>query len=269
MIEETIDTMEYALSLEEAARKLEDCPAKERAVSIVRGSSEVKFSGSGFRIGGRSAAGLLGRIEKTTGCSSGDPRKIPYSERARRKSRASYHPDRLKRTCPKWGKAHGSVVHKEISRICKAVSNFGVKKIRKKKGYDDCTTRFLRFLSINKWIPVMSELPVGDANLGVATACDLLVIDAVSKELILVEIKTGYEDQEYGPVAGDKRLPFGLMDCPRDKHALQVAGTVALMPIPPHRSFVVRMCSKRQGLAWREVNVWRSRVTQIRRMLRR
>lgn len=241
--------MDNAL-LEAARHTPRDLPGLHRAARLVRISRGVRFDGHCFRIDGKVVSGLLGRLQRVTGWSSANPRARTYAETKRRRSSIR----RVTRSCPTWGEPHGTRVHAELARACRAVANLRTlsNKVRKR---DPCTERVLKFLLAKRWIPVAPEQPVGAR--GLATAVDLIAVDARSGELIAIEFKTGYESEEYGPTQGDARLPLGFRDCPRDRHELQLASTCLLMPEQPDRAYIVRPCSKARGIEWREVRWWK------------
>lgn len=241
---------EDELLLAAARARRRDLGGLSRAARLVRASSCVRFDGRCFRINGKVASGLLRRLEKSTGWSSANPRERSYAERKRRGVAAA----RQTHPCPNWGDRHGTRVHRELARACRAVADLrAIGRVRKR---DPCTTRVLKFLIAKRWIPVAPELPVGAR--GLATAVDLVAVDARSGEMIAIEFKTGYECEEYGPLPGDAILPGGFRDCPKHRHEMQLAATCALMPEKPDRAYLVRPCAKARGLEWSEVSWWKS-----------
>ena len=221
----------------------------ERLIEL---SEPVRFDGHCFRIDGKTASGVLTRLERVTGWSNADPYKRTYAMMKHRRDGVI----NTRRSCPTWGVRHGTRVHSEIAKSCRFIANLRSigKKIRKR---DPCTERILNFLGMKGWIPVASELPVGMD--GLATAVDLVTVDRVTGDLIAIEIKTGYESETYGPTDGDNYLGIGgLRDCPRDRHELQLAATCLLMPIRPDRAYIIRPQSKARGLQWNEVRWWKT-----------
>lgn len=226
-------------------------PGLQRAAAAMRGARDVRFAGGCFRIEGRVASGLLRRLEKATGWSSANPRSRSYRETKRRRVSMS----RTSRSCTTWGERHGTRVHAEVAAACSALANLRtIFKTKRKR--DPCTERLLKFLSKRGWVPVAAELPVGRD--GLATAVDLLVVDAERGDLIAIELKTGYENEEYEAKRSDAPLPMGFRDCPRDRHELQLASTCLLMPVLPDRALILRPCSKAHGVDWVEVNWWKN-----------
>jgi len=244
--------------LDAARATRRDLPGLKRAAALIRASRDVKFdhNANKFRIGGKVASGLLRRLEKTTGWTQTNPRSRSYAETKRRAS----HDKKLDRSCSTWGEVHGSRVHEEVAEACRAISRLRNLRpgIRKR---DPCTERILKFLHARKWIPVAPELPVGAR--GLATAVDLVAVDARTGDMLALEFKTGYEGEEYGVKAGDKHLPMGMRDCPRDRHELQLAATCLLMPVQPDRAYIVKPCSRARGIEWFEITWWKNRRKEL------
>lgn len=235
--------------LNDARAASKELSGLNRAAHLIRASQDVRFDGRCFRIDGKVASGLLGRLERVTGWSNANPRTRTYAETKRRRGGLRNRA----RSCPTWGEPHGTRVHEEVARACSAIAN--LRSIGKVCKRDPCTERILKFLHAKGWIPVAPELPVGAR--GLATAVDLVAVDTRSGELIAIEFKTGYESEKYGPARGDALLPLGFRDCPRDRHELQLAATCLLMPERPDRAYVVRPCSKARGVEWSEVRWWK------------
>lgn len=130
--------------------------------------------------------------------------------------------------CGVSGAEHGKLVHGQI--------DFYFNQLKQKPGlsleecfpggkYDKCTQNIMAMLSLKKWHIVGTEMPIADDNSRVATAIDILVYDSVKKNLVLLEVKTGYEGEEYGPHPDDDRLcqPFqNIINCPKNRHFLQL-----------------------------------------------
>lgn len=243
-------------SLLEIAANIKASEGVKRAIVLLRICRGNRFDGYRYVVDERRCRGLLGRLAEATGWSECNPMKRSPAERRRRRSVVR----RGDRSCPTWGAVHGSKVHREVEYACRKIANLKTIDRKKYRKFDPCTLRTLSFLSSRRLVPVATEIPVGRE--GIATAVDLVAVDDVSGELVAIELKTGCEDEEYGPVRGDKPLPLGLVDCPRDKHDLQLAATIALMPVRPHRGMIVRPCSKEGGVRWRDVLWWKTREAE-------
>jgi len=233
----------------------EDLSGLKKAKDLINFSKNVRFDGESFQINGKKACGLLRRLGQKTKWSNANPyERNPLMIKRRRRGAETL--SNARRSCPNWGNKHGIRVHSEIAKFSHNIANLR-KVIRKNsKKLDPCSERIIKFLFIKKWIPIISELPVGKQ--GLATAVDLIVVDKNTGELIAIELKTGYENENYGPVPGDLPLSFGsLRDCPRHRHELQLASTCSLMPIFPDKSYVIRPASKARGIEWKEIKWWK------------
>ena len=233
---------------------------KQRACALLRASkSEVTFDGRSFRIRNQIASGLLPRLQKVMKWSTINPRTKKY--------RHSSHLQRVHRSCPTWGELHGIIVHEQIAHSCRAIANRQrLGGSENKTGQDPCVHRFLSFLEARHWIPIAAELPIGRD--GLATAVDVVVLDRKG-DIIAIEIKTGYENECYGPTVADKKIALGFRDCPQHRHELQLSATCLLMPISPDRAFIIRLCSKARGVEWREIRWWKNmnRSTELENLL--
>jgi hypothetical protein len=107
-------------------------------------------------------------------------------------------PSNQKSECPSYGIDHGEAVHSQMEQF------FHITGLKKKSvetffdcvmDIDPCTKGFINFISMKKWSIVSSEYSIFDEDLKIATKIDMLVFDPVSIELILVELKTGYEGE--------------------------------------------------------------------------
>ena len=252
-----VSHMDASISILFRRARLIPSHARARARILLRSSAEhVRFDSFHFRIDGRVVSGLLPRLQKVTGWSSCDPR---HSRRMPSRLRSVH------RSCPTWGEVHGKLVHSEIRSICESISNLS-RVSPSQMRVDPCTERFFAFLAYRSIVPIASELPVGYHTC--ATAVDFVGIQVPTGDLVAIEIKTNCEGEIYGPLPSDQDLcVFGLRDCPRDRHELQLAATCALMPVRPDRSYLVRLCSKARGVDWREIKWWKNRETEILKLL--
>lgn len=146
------------------------------------------------------------------------------NERYPDKQRKSYKyfPTNVKRSCETYGEDHGILVHSQIEMFLH--NNFT---LESEPDYiDPCTLRIIRILYKRNWLPICSELAIFDETLKVATSIDLLVFDVEEQKLYLIELKTGYECENYGPLQKDEGLENPILknvkNCPYNRHALQV-----------------------------------------------
>lgn len=157
----------------------------------------------------------------------------PRSKDARaRRAPAALAPgeSKLVRTCATSGAEHGTLVHDQLRRAVAHVMRLGAQKgaaafARECRTPDPCVLRVLSVCERQGWTPVASELPLWNEDWRVATAIDLLCVDVRRSRLVLVELKNGFEGEEYGPHATDARMraPLDdLRDCPMHRHQLQL-----------------------------------------------
>lgn len=134
------------------------------------------------------------------------------------------------RTCATSGAEHGSLVHDQLHRAVGYMRTLGAKEgtskfMRSCRTPDPCVLRVLDVLAAKGWTPVASEFKIWNEDWRVATAIDLLCVDVVRGLLILIELKNGFEGEEYGVHAVDKPLSApleSLRDCPMHRHQLQL-----------------------------------------------
>jgi hypothetical protein len=185
----------------------------------------------------------------------GSPKKRPVGNISEHFDASKCH-----RSCPTWGDLHGTIVSNELEECVKA--------IRKETDLelitaDRCTARILDTLYCGDLIPMAAELPVWDSTQNVATALDLLVVDIVRTKIIAIEVKTGYENESYGPLEEDPPLlsPLSwLQDCPEHRNFLQLAATVYLLEkghgVKIDKAYVIRACSKGRKIEVLEEPDW-------------
>jgi len=116
------------------------------------------------------------------------------------------------------GFTHGTRVHRQIELFVKVYEEHqhsplpdGTVKtfIRRAGGpnhVDSCVFSLMKLCAQKRWRPLASEYAVWDKEMHVATAADLILADEVTRELILIEVKTGYQ----GAMKGDD-AKFSLM----------------------------------------------------------
>lgn len=126
-----------------------------------------------------------------------------------------------RRACPRHGRAHGARVHLEVQRYtdhCERPNFECGRWVREclQGELDVCTVRVLDFLARRHWLPVRAEWVVYDHALRLCTAIDLVVLDTQRHRLLALELKTGYESEEFARV-----LPAA--DTPRRHNGKQTA----------------------------------------------
>jgi hypothetical protein len=129
-----------------------------------------------------------------------------------------------KSTCGSFGKEHGDRVHSEIEIFIKRPKDVPFESVLPDP--DPCTLRLIKYLVDKKWVPILSEFPIWNEDMKVATKVDLIVYEATTGRLILLELKTGYEWEEYGPKKSDNKFFPPLTEvtnCPMNMHLLQAA----------------------------------------------
>lgn len=195
-----------------------------------------------------------------------DPTKKPRSEVIRRKNNAPYELQKITRSCPTYGSMHGTIVHSEMAHCVEAISKperMIQELIDKVPSPDPCTIRILETLRLKGWIPLGSELPIWDSTMNIATAIDLVAMDIHEQELIVIELKTGYENEEYMEIDGDPLMLYpcdSLRDCPDNRHQMQLMTTLLILKkgydIDVDAAYVVNTCSKRRGANVIEQSSW-------------
>lgn len=161
-----------------------------------------------------------------------DPRLKDPDEVKRRQVTKNYHPsNNVKKTsmtlCKYSGKQHGTQVHNEIEFFTNIVAKESDmdKCVKQIKDPDPCTLKFIYHFMENNWTPVLSEFKIWDGDIAMATATDVILLDTTTWELILVELKTGYDGESYVSLPTDTFLkkPFNkLKHCPKTRHQFQL-----------------------------------------------
>ncbi len=88
-----------------------------------------------------------------------------------------------------YGVIRGDEVHNEIQDFIDLDRNAFTKKHPE---IHDFTKRILLFISDRKWLPFLTEFPVFDEDIRMATSIDLVCLDIVTGKVIFLEFKTGY-----------------------------------------------------------------------------
>jgi hypothetical protein len=116
--------------------------------------------------------------------------------------------------CPTKGKEHGTLVHSQIELYTDLfVVGTSVESFRKiYPNPDPCFCRFVNLTEKLKWYPIKGELKIYDEDIGCATAIDLVLIDSVNDQILVVDIKTGYEGLAMEEHASDPYLPYPLQE---------------------------------------------------------
>jgi hypothetical protein len=197
-----------------------------------------------------------------------DPKKRskngPEAERAKVKG-PYYKPANMVRTCLLFGKEHGERVHAEMQYFTDCmVHGKGVDEFyRGVKDPDPCTLRFICCLDKKGWIPIVSELQIWDEDLRIATSIDLIALDLNTGKVILLELKTGYEGESYGPLPNDPKFPKPLdsvTNCPMFRHMLQLLVTDMILRkkynVALDEMYILRTLSKDRCTHKIEPPVW-------------
>ena len=136
-----------------------------------------------------------------------------------------------KRTCLKYGLKHGELVHSQIERF---IALFNGHKFNQPNStinldslgtIDPCLLRFIGLLLEKKWLPITCEYKVCVPIIKCATSIDVILLDTININLIMAEVKTGYENIHYDiNIQGQSMLyPFTYLgNCPLYHHYLQL-----------------------------------------------
>jgi hypothetical protein len=129
--------------------------------------------------------------------------------------------------CLAHGKLHGKLVHEQL--------NYYVRQFKQRPGLslaaalpkaDPCTRQVVALCAQRGWEFIESEFMFFMSRARVATAADLLVYDSARDHLILLELKTGYESELYGPAPVYPKFRHPLFqtitNCPKNRHLLQL-----------------------------------------------
>ncbi len=205
---------------DETARLLHDHPYNEC----------IAFERTVFRVNGKLVRGAHRALNQTIFKGTPEPH--------RKRSLASSIRKKKKTACRGRGRSHGIHVHAQLSRIAQAACNAGSEQafLRKVQGtyLDGCVRAILAWLCAHRWPIMLSEHPIWDEGMRVATAVDAIVWNMREKRCMLLELKTGYNTQRYcwSRPPESKRLcaPLQtLVDCPFQRHALQAVLAAAML----------------------------------------
>jgi len=147
-----------------------------------------------------------------------------------------------KTSCLLYGKAHGTLVHSTVEQI--------IKHVQITTYIDPCVYKIFDFLNEVMWTPYLSEFIVYDENTNVATAIDLIVYD-INRNFIAIEIKTGYENEDYTKDSGCMSGNFyGIPDNYLNRHKIQLLTGVYLFEKNGHQfsikdCYIIRTCPKK------------------------
>lgn len=169
----------------------------------------------------------------------------------------------IERSCPTYGRNHGSLVHDQIDACVKTLSRKATKDLTLPHNPDMCTINILSSMLEEGWFPVLSEFPIWSQNKCMATACDVIAIDLFNDKFVLLEIKTEYENTEYESTEKDMYLPFPfdyIKDCPDTRHQFQLATMVLMLSreynIDVDEARVIVGRSKRKGVDIYKLPAW-------------
>jgi hypothetical protein len=193
-----------------------------------------------------------------------NPMKKNKQNSAQRKH-AYYKASKQERSCPKYGKDHGKQVHQELELYTNMLScGKKIKDFTKSVPIPDpCTIRIITMCARKGWYPLVAEQMIWDEDMRVATAIDMIVTDVTTGKLILLELKTGYEGEEYGPHPSDGKFPEPLNDitnCPMFRHMLQVTSMLSILyrkyKVTIDDAYIVRAMSKERRVECISMPKW-------------
>lgn len=218
---------------------------------------DIKKSHRGYRVKGRYYKGLKPVLKELFWPETEeDPFKRSKEDLKRRKTQKIHVPTAANSSkCKGYGEKHGTKVHDEV---CRLVRRFASTKTVKTlpKSSDPCTIRIFELLAKKRLFPIASELAAFDNITGIVTAMDIVLIDVDESKAIAGEIKTGHEGETYGPHPTDSGMypPLeNIINCPVNRHAMQVIGTLFNFQNNYDFSFddgiIIRACPK-QRLAY-------------------
>ena len=216
----------------------------------------ISFKGRSFRVGEKgstvSFTGLTRRLHDVFWPQTDDNPEGNEDSKSRKPlfNKEHYVPSiGMKRTCKTWGSIHGKKVHKQISKIIGKITSG--KSIKLNSNLDPCTLRILNLFCIKSWIPFVTEFQIFDESSSVATAIDFCVFDTEKSKIILIELKTGYETQEYGELPEDEYMKhINIKNCPLNRHMLQLLWMQLVLEkrygLKVDESMILRTCPKQR-----------------------
>lgn len=155
--------------------------------------------------------------------------------------------------CKTYGSSHGELVHKELELFSSYLSKRKTAEQLQNslQDPDPCTARIVNMLEKEHFFPVASEFMIWEKNWRVATAIDMIAYNYKQDKMVLLEFKTGYENEEYGPHHSDSVLPkpfSDLINCPQIRHQLQLFAMVQMLlhnyDIHADSYYIIRACPK-------------------------
>lgn len=226
------ETEEDLIAIEQQKRKTALTTINVKVLQNERNKRISLIGGKEFHVDGKRYKGLTNMLKETIWpMTSDNPFNKDPDEVKRRKAHKKYTPsEKLSKridTCKGYGHVHGSQVHLELQSFTNHAirSNNMMHCLEQIHNPDPCTLKFIYFFMEKKWIPIASEFNVFDETLHMATAIDLLLVDTINWELVLVELKTGFDGESYEAHPTDEFFgyPFQeLENCPMNRHQLQL-----------------------------------------------
>ncbi len=228
-----------------------------RFIRVVRGVFQVTLSGRASFW-----SGLKPRLKQAFWPDTEeDPTKRSRADHARRTKTRYYRGKRPASACASYGVVHGECVHRQVHLFVRYIL-LGASKldayleaIGGDDALDPCTLRMLQLCVRNQWLPVASETALWDQQSRIATALDLLVVDVCEDKILLIEMKTGYESEEYTahPTDPPMRAPMHqLPDCPFWRHQLQLWATQLILARSYHlcvdQAWIVLILPRMRGI---------------------
>jgi hypothetical protein len=116
------------------------------------------------------------------------------------------------------GQMRGSIVHKQLMMYA---NKYSIEEFSKQfMAIHPYSIKAFQFLKTNNWDPITAELAIGDTDLMIATAIDMVCMDQNGK-VILIEWKTG---MDYSMLRGTTQMdgPVHEDDCPLNQAFLQL-----------------------------------------------
>jgi hypothetical protein len=219
-------------------------------------NDHVKFQGRSFAVDGRAFPGLTTRLHDVYWPQTDEnPKTRSKADRDRRQPLKFYEPKTQRdRRCKGTDAKHGKRVHAEV---CRYINQFvSGKRMNASVRWDPCTIRILTVILNKEWLPVAGEFAIYDKSHKIATACDGLFVSLKTGGLILLEFKTGYEGEEYGPHPSDEAMRYPLErlpNCPKNRHILQLFAMVIIMrdvyKTSVSEAYVVHSCARKKHTA--------------------
>ena len=244
------------------------CKEKLDYIRTHKRNNDVKLIGRSFRVGQKGSTKVFTGIKPKLGDKFWpDTDENPFTRNPedlkRRRPLVQMHPKGMKKQCKLSGEKHGKLVHAQVCRFTKSFSKRNVKMKLPMTTLDPCTIRILNLFITKGWVPVMSELPIYNEDWRTATSIDLIVVELTTSKIIVIEIKTGYEEEEYGEHPTDKvmRTPMNhVINCPKNRHVMQLLGMLIMLKnrygVSVDDAFVLRSCAKMRGAVLVNMPSW-------------